>query len=118
MGDIVSIQITATEEEVCNLLDPPRLPVNRGGGRHVTIPSDWESRVAAGERVPGVFYYRRDPESNEIDATERLRAAIDDPTALGRVPGRLTAALATVDAKIRAAIPEGAQGASAPRRNR
>jgi hypothetical protein len=98
------VTITQEEQEVSNLLDPPHVGTNRGGGVHVTIPPDWQARIAAGEHVPGVHYYRRDAETGEIDAPDRLRAALDDAQARARVPARLTAALTTLDTKVRTAV--------------
>ena len=51
------IQSAASDDvNICNQLEPPTKGVNSGNGIHVTIPSDWLSRITAGEKVAGCTY--------------------------------------------------------------
>ena len=41
---------------IANSIIPPVKGVHVGGGIHVTIPDDWETRINNGEEVPGCSY--------------------------------------------------------------
>ena len=48
---------TQADADLCNIVDPPTIGVHAGGGVHVAIPGDWQTRIAAAQQVPGCTYY-------------------------------------------------------------
>ena len=47
---------TLSDAKFINQLIPQIKGVHVGGGIHVTIPDDWETKISNGEEVPGCSY--------------------------------------------------------------
>ena len=53
----ISSGAVQADADLCNAVDLPTLGCHAGGGLHVNIPGDWQTRIAAAQAVPGVTYY-------------------------------------------------------------
>lgn len=76
MSDVTIPSASFGEVSVCNALGAsPGIHV--GGGAHVAIPSDWQSRLINGVDVPGCTYFQVDL-SGSLIVTDDVQNKLSD----------------------------------------
>jgi len=94
---------TQADADLCNVLDPPSKGCHAGGGIHVTIPPDWQARIAAGQDVPGCSYYRV-AENGTIAIADQVPMQLAIPAVIAALTPPQQAEAATLTTKLSVAV--------------
>ena len=99
-GSSVPTLITASnaaDATICNTVVPPTAGVHVGGGLHVVIPSDWQSRCTAGEKIPGCTSTSINPDGS-MNVSDAVKAQLAIPAIANALPDQV--ALTALNTKI------------------
>ncbi len=62
--------------DVLNLLVAPSRGCDAGSGLHIVIPADWQTRILAGQQVPGCTYHAIDTDGTlTVGSIDQLNLA-------------------------------------------
>ena len=94
---------SAADAAICNILEPPTKGVHAGGGIHIVIPADWQTRIANAQDVPGCTYVRIESDGSAyIDDNIQTRAAT--PAVVNALTAPQQAQVTALNAKLAAAV--------------
>lgn len=101
MGFKIAISCTTADVAVCNALVPPEHGIDIGSGRHVIIPADWQTRIAAGQDVPGCAYHRLELDGSILVA-DTVRARLANALAIASLPAAQQVTASALETKVAA----------------
>lgn len=97
MTKLVAVAAQA-DADLCNALELPSKGCQAGGGLQLTIPIDWQARVAAGQDVPGCTYAKPIAGSLYVDDFTQQQLAI--PAVISALTAPQQAQAAALNAKL------------------
>jgi hypothetical protein len=95
--------------DVLNVLSAPTKGCDAGGGLHIVIPADWQTRILAGQQVPGCTYHKLDPDGT-LTVSSLAQTNIANPVLVNAMSLPQQTAAATLLTKLSTATVETGAG--------
>lgn len=99
-----SLQLDA---DICNLVDSPIRGCTGSVGLQVNIPADWQSRILAGQTVPGCSYHKLDPVNGVLIVSDKAIAQLLIPAVVSSLTAGQQTEVVSLNAKLAAAAVQG-----------